>query len=75
MCTDCNGLGEIYSFDPARLVPDPSRSFQQGCIELVGNWKEMGRCRRHLYRGVAEHLERTHGLEAGTVLETAWEEA
>ena len=74
MCTDCNGLGEIYSFDPARLVPDPSRSFQQGCIELVGNWKEMGRWRRHLYRGVAEHLERTHGLEAGTVLETAWEE-
>ena len=63
---ECNGLGEIYSFDPAQLIPDPSRSFQQGCVELVGTWKEMGRWRRHIYRGVAEHLERKYGLEAGT---------
>ena len=34
----------------------------------------MGRWRRHIYRGVAETLERKHGLPAGTVLETAWEE-
>ena len=67
-------MGEIYSFDPERLIPDPSRSFQQGCIELVGTWKEMGRWRRHIYRGVAETLERKHGLPPGTVLETAWEE-
>ena len=31
MCPTCNGLGEIYSFDPELLVPDPSKSFQQGC--------------------------------------------
>jgi excinuclease ABC subunit A len=74
MCRECNGLGEIYNFDPEQLVPDPSRSFQQGCVELVGTWKEMGRWRRHVYRGVAENLERKHGWPTGTVLETAWEE-
>ncbi len=74
MCPECSGLGQIYTFDPQRLIPDPGRSFQQGCIELVGSWREMGRWRRHIYRGVAETLERKHGLPAGTVLETAWEE-
>ena len=74
MCPDCGGLGEIYTFDPERLVPDAGKSFQQGCIELLGTWREMGRWRRHIYRGVAETLERKYGLEPGTVLETAWEE-
>jgi excinuclease ABC subunit A len=74
MCPECSGLGQIYTFDPERLVPDPGRSFQQGCIELVGSWREMGRWRRHIFRGVAELLERKHALPAGTVLETAWEE-
>jgi excinuclease ABC subunit A len=74
MCMACSGLGEIYSFDPKLLIPDPSKSFQQGAISLVGTWKEMGRWKRHIYRGVAEALERKYGLEAGTVLETAWEE-
>jgi excinuclease ABC subunit A len=74
MCAECHGLGEIYNFDPARLIPNPEKSFQQGCIELVGTWREMGRWRRHIYRGVAEFLERKHGMAPGTVLETAWEE-
>ncbi len=74
MCPECSGLGQIYSFDPERLISSPSRSFQQGCIELVGTWREMGRWRRHVYRGVAEMLERDEGLPHGAVLETAWEE-
>ncbi len=74
MCPECSGLGQIYTFDPERLIPDASRSFQQGCIELLGKWKEMGRWKRHIFRGVAEALERKHGLSPGTVLETAWEE-
>jgi len=74
MCRECSGLGQIYTFDPERLIPDPSKSFQQGCIELIGSWRQMGRWRRHIYRGVAETLERKHDLEPGTVLETAWEE-
>ena len=74
MCLSCSGLGHVYTFDPEKLIPDASKSFQQGCIALVGNWREMGRWRRHVYRGVAETLERDHELEKGTVLETAWEE-
>ncbi|MGA2799538.1 MAG: excinuclease ABC subunit A, partial [Thermoguttaceae bacterium] len=74
MCPKCSGLGHIYTFDPEKLIPDPTRSFQQGCIELAGKWREMGRWRRHIYRGVAETLERKHGLTHGAVLETAWEE-
>ena len=74
MCLECSGLGQIYSFDPGKLIPDPSRSFQQGCIELIGVWREMGRWRRHIYRGVAEMLERKFELPTGAVLETAWEE-
>ncbi|MBN2474835.1 MAG: excinuclease ABC subunit UvrA [Pirellulales bacterium] len=74
MCPQCSGLGEVYGFDPERLIPDPSKSFQQGCVELVGRWRKMGRWKRTIFRGVAETLERTYGFEKGTVLETAWEE-
>ena len=74
MCLECDGLGQIYTFAPERLISDPTRSFQQGCIEMIGAWKEMGRWRRHIYRGVAEYLERKEGLPGGSVLETAWEE-
>ena len=74
MCPKCAGIGEVYGFEPSLLIANPSRSFQQGVIELVGGWKEMGRWRRHIYRGVAEHIEKQYSLASGTVLETAWEE-
>ncbi|MHC4398486.1 MAG: excinuclease ABC subunit UvrA [Planctomycetota bacterium] len=74
MCPECSGLGEIYTFDPKRLIPDPAKSFQQGAIELIGRWRDLGRWRRHVFRGVAETLERAYELEPGTALETAWEE-
>ena len=74
MCLECSGLGDVYTFDPSRLVSEPGKSFQQGCVELVGNWKQMGRWRRHIYRGVADTLERIDEAEPGTILETAWEE-
>src|SRR6187200_1858378 len=31
-CVDCQGLGAVYDFDPARLVPDESLSLQDGAI-------------------------------------------
>ncbi|MBI2481533.1 MAG: excinuclease ABC subunit UvrA, partial [Planctomycetia bacterium] len=74
MCYECDGLGELYSFDPDLLIPNPSLNFQQGCFELIGRWKDLGRWRRHIYSGVAETIERVHELESGTMLETAWEE-
>ena len=74
MCPACEGLGQIYTFDPALLIPNPSRSFQQGCIEPIGRWQDLSRWQRHIYQGLAETLERKYGLEPGTILETAWEE-
>ena len=74
MCDSCDGLGRIFTFDPELLIPDPTRSLQQGCIEVLGSWKDLGRWRRHIYKGVAETVERNQELEPGTMLETAWEE-
>jgi excinuclease ABC subunit A len=72
MCLTCDGLGEFFSFDGDRLVPDDSKSFQQGCIEIIGDWKDLGRWKRHIYRGVAETMERKLGLEEGTLLAKPW---
>jgi excinuclease ABC subunit A len=74
MCLGCDGLGDVFTFDRELLVPDPQKSFQQGCFELLGKWKDMGRWKRHIYQGVADTVERELKLEAGTMLETAWED-
>jgi len=74
MCLKCDGLGEIYTFAPEKLITHPGKSFQQGCFELIGQWRELGRWRRHTFEGVADTLEHKHKLERGTILETPWEE-
>jgi excinuclease ABC subunit A len=56
MCRTCDGLGTLYTFDPDLLVPDPSISFHNGAIPLVGSLKDMGRWRRHIYEGVGKSL-------------------
>ena len=75
MCLECDGLGARFTFDPDLLIPEANRSqsFKQGCFELLGAWKELGRWRRHIFNGVAETMERKHGLPAGTMLDTPWE--
>src|SRR5205823_5270509 len=45
MCPQCAGLGEMYSFDPELLIPNPRLTFREGAIELVGPWHELGRWR------------------------------
>ena len=74
MCGGCNGLGKMFSFDPELLVPNPEKSFMQGAIEVIGNHKKMGRWRRHIYRGVADTLERKNEWEEGYMLDTPWKE-
>ncbi len=74
MCTTCDGLGEFYGFDPDQLVPEPEKSFAAGAIELTGTWKDLGRWKRHIYRGVADTMERKLGLAEGTMLETPWQD-
>ncbi|HTM53553.1 MAG TPA: excinuclease ABC subunit UvrA [Pirellulales bacterium] len=74
MCVACDGLGELYSFDPDLLVPDGALSFKQGCFELLGAWREMGRWKRHIYQGVGDTVERLRSLPKGTMLDTPWAE-
>ncbi|HJQ79563.1 MAG TPA: excinuclease ABC subunit A, partial [Lacipirellulaceae bacterium] len=74
MCLTCDGLGEFFSFDPERIVAEPDKSFVEGCVELIGPWKDLGRWKRHIYRGVAETMERKLGLIEGALLETPWRE-
>jgi excinuclease ABC subunit A len=66
MCPDCDGLGMRFTFDPALLIPDPSVSFYNGAIPLVGKIRGMGRWRRHIYEGVAQSL--------GIDLKTPWQQ-
>jgi excinuclease ABC subunit A len=72
MCTTCDGLGEQYTFEPTLLVPNGELSFKDGCFDLIGLWREMGRWRRHIYQGVADTIEHRRDLPKGTLLETPW---
>jgi excinuclease ABC subunit A len=74
MCPQCDGLGEVYGFDPALLVTSPEKTFKQGAIELIGNWADLGRWKRHIYQGVADTVEHKQSLAEGTILETPWNE-
>jgi len=74
MCYECDGLGNMFSFDPAKLVTDPTKSLAKGCIELLGQWKDLGRWKRHIYQGVADTIERKHELPAATLTETPWQD-
>ncbi|MEO0530173.1 MAG: excinuclease ABC subunit UvrA, partial [Planctomycetota bacterium] len=74
MCLTCDGLGEMYSFDPEAMVEDETKSFAGGALAFVDRWRDLGRWKRHIYQGVADTMERKLGLEEGTLLETPWEE-
>lgn len=62
MCPHCDGLGTRHDFDPDLLVPDPTLDFLAPCIAAFRH--KLGRWRRHLYQGVAQHL--------GVDLRTPW---
>ncbi len=54
MCVNCDGLGSTFDFDPELLVPDPSKLLLQGAIEPMH--VPVGRWRRHIFQGVANHV-------------------
>src|SRR5262245_40861221 len=56
MCPDCDGLGTRYTFDADLLIPDPSGSFFDGAIPLVGRMRGMGKWRKHIFEGVGKTL-------------------
>ena len=56
-CPDCQGLGAVYDFDPARLVPDESLSLEDGAI---APWAKGD---RKLVREALAALSRTFGID------------
>ncbi|NOY29081.1 MAG: excinuclease ABC subunit UvrA, partial [Planctomycetes bacterium] len=74
MCYECDGLGQMFSFDPTKLATQPEKSLAHGCIELAGKWKDLSRWKRHIYKGVADTIERKQGLKAGALTETPWKD-
>jgi excinuclease ABC subunit A len=56
-CAECQGLGAVYDFDPARLVPDDGVSLKGGAI---APW---ARGDRKLVREALESLARTFGID------------
>lgn len=56
MCLECDGLGMSYTFDPELLIPEPTKSFFEGAIPIVGALRGMGRWRKHIYEGIARTL-------------------
>jgi len=71
-CPSCDGLGDIYGVDPAKLVTDPQRSLRKGAIGVLGTFRDMPRWLRRLLVGVAAHAEAARHFPPGTLLDTPW---
>jgi excinuclease ABC subunit A len=56
-CPECQGLGAVYDFDPARLIPDESLSLLDGAI---APWAKGD---RKLVREALTSLSRTFGID------------
>ena len=56
-CTECQGLGAVYDFDPVRLVPDESVSLSDGAIVP---WAKGD---KKLVREALESLSRTFDID------------
>ncbi len=74
MCVPCQGLGQRHEFQIDRLVEDPEKSITQGCLTLLGTFREVGRWRKHIYAGVATAIEQDCGMEEGSFLKLPWNE-
>jgi len=57
-CPECQGLGAVYDFDPARIIPDDSLSLAQGAVVP---WAK-GDAR--FIEQMLEGLERAFGIDA-----------
>ena len=56
-CPNCQGLGAVYDFDPARVVPDDSVALEAGAI---APWAKGD---RRLIDEMLQGLERTFGID------------
>ncbi len=64
-CDACHGLGRQPRFDPARLVPDDSKSLNEGAL-VAWDLREAGGHYRRLLETLAEHYDFS--------LDTPWRE-
>jgi excinuclease ABC subunit A len=72
MCQSCNGLGELYTMDPALLIPDDKKSLRQGAVVLLGKWTQMSRWQRIALQSVSSGLEPVLGMKKGELITTPW---
>ena len=56
MCLTCDGMGDTFDFDPDLMVPEPRKHFLNGAIAPMRLRGRVGRWRRHIYQGVAQHV-------------------
>ncbi len=73
-CPTCDGLGDIYGIDPAKLVTNPEKTLRKGALGVLGSYRDMPRWMRRLFNGVAAHAEEKKKLEPGTLLDTPWQD-
>ena len=73
-CPTCEGLGDIYGIDPAKLVTAPEKTLRKGAIGVLGTIRDMPRWLRRLLIGVAAHVEAKKKLAPGTLLDTPWKD-
>jgi len=62
-CPDCNGLGTKLEFDPDLVIPDKSKSINEGAIEA---WKRGGKGYILYYRALIRELAREMRFDLDT---------
>nr|WP_044259507.1 excinuclease ABC subunit UvrA [Bifidobacterium tsurumiense] len=63
-CPVCTGIGYSLEIDPELVIPDPSKTLNEGAIEPWGMSKSSGEYYRHVLEGLGEDL--------GFDLDTPW---
>ncbi|MDO5015849.1 MAG: excinuclease ABC subunit UvrA [Eubacteriales bacterium] len=57
-CPHCDGLGELVEVDPDLVVSDPSKSLNDGCIQVIGwNFSDRKSWARAFIEALAKHYE------------------
>ncbi|WP_422614385.1 excinuclease ABC subunit UvrA [Bifidobacterium thermophilum] len=65
-CPECTGIGYSLEIDPDLVIPDPSKTLNEGAIEPWGLTKGTGDYYRHVLEGLGE--------EMGFNLDTPWQD-
>ncbi len=73
-CPECNGLGEVYTFDPSKLAIHPELPLSAGPLAHLPPIEELGRWRKSIYLGLANYLEKKYNKPAGYVFNTPWQD-